>query len=176
VSTYGRDRRASDALRGLLVAALAFDEGTLDADDLIERIRRWVRRGGTPTLPVGPRKSEKESRMKADQEAATIALVVADAVFSRREELGWTQQEFADAVDVPGFLRTHAARLERGTHCPTLETLYAVARALETTPGVLLGGHDEGDADERGEEGPGDERARPSWRGRPSARRGRREA
>jgi transcriptional regulator with XRE-family HTH domain len=53
----------------------------------------------------------------------------------RRERLGLTQEQLADAS---GLHVTHLGGLERGVRNPNFETLLRVAGALGTTPGRLL--------------------------------------
>jgi transcriptional regulator with XRE-family HTH domain len=58
-----------------------------------------------------------------------------NAIRSRREELGLSQEALADAA---GFHVTQIGGLERGVRNPSYATLVRLARALDTTPGALL--------------------------------------
>ncbi len=54
---------------------------------------------------------------------------------TRRHELGWTQEVLARRI---GTLRGSVARIERGTHRPSLDTMFAYAIALELEPEELV--------------------------------------
>ena len=49
----------------------------------------------------------------------------------RRQELGITQEELADRVNLS---RTHMGHIEQGRRSPSLEVLNKLAKALKTTP------------------------------------------
>jgi transcriptional regulator with XRE-family HTH domain len=58
-----------------------------------------------------------------------------DAIREKREDLGYSQEELADAT--PMHI-TYLGGLERGVRNPSYETLLKLASALGTTPGALL--------------------------------------
>jgi transcriptional regulator with XRE-family HTH domain len=49
----------------------------------------------------------------------------------RRQELGITQEELADRLDLS---RTHMGHIEQGRRSPSLEVLNKIAKALRTSP------------------------------------------
>lgn len=49
----------------------------------------------------------------------------------RRKELGITQEELADRVNLS---RTHMGHIEQGRRSPSLEVLNRLAKALKTSP------------------------------------------
>ena len=53
-----------------------------------------------------------------------------------REELGLSQEEFADRV---GIHRTYIGGIERGERNPTLSTIYRIAQGLKIEASRLLG-------------------------------------
>lgn len=55
---------------------------------------------------------------------------------ARREELCLSQQRVAELCDLS---RTSVAKIEGGTQTPNLDTVIALARALNTTVGILIG-------------------------------------
>lgn len=57
------------------------------------------------------------------------------AIRARRRELGWSQQKAAAAA---GMAQGVWCRLEAGAISPTVDTLDAVAKALECDAGELL--------------------------------------
>lgn len=63
------------------------------------------------------------------------ARVVAGRVRAQRQDRGLTQQQLADLT---GIKRPNIARLERGKHAASLETLERVAAALSTTVAELV--------------------------------------
>lgn len=65
----------------------------------------------------------------------TLAETVAIAVRGLRHQAGLTQQELADAANLN--IR-HINKIENGAQNLTLETLEAIAHALDTTPARLL--------------------------------------
>lgn len=54
-------------------------------------------------------------------------MAVADRVRAERRALKWTQQELAE---VSGVSRATIARIEAGTHAPTLATLRKLAEVM----------------------------------------------
>lgn len=71
-----------------------------------------------------------------------IATTLGVQIRARRNALGWSQAQLAEAVDVtPNYL----GNLERGEALPTVQTLVDLAEALQATPGELLGGGPERD-------------------------------
>jgi transcriptional regulator with XRE-family HTH domain len=52
-----------------------------------------------------------------------------------RTARGWSQARLAEAV---GLSPNHVGVMERGEKAPTLDTVEAVARALDTTPALLV--------------------------------------
>jgi ribosome-binding protein aMBF1 (putative translation factor) len=61
-------------------------------------------------------------------EAAKLAFALGQAVRERREELGWSQQELANAS---GMTQSAVALFEAGGTVPTLRVLDRLARALD---------------------------------------------
>ncbi|OGG34820.1 hypothetical protein A2363_00025 [Candidatus Gottesmanbacteria bacterium RIFOXYB1_FULL_47_11] len=49
----------------------------------------------------------------------------------RRQELGITQEELADRLNLS---RTHMGHIEQGRRSPSLEVLNKIAKALKTSP------------------------------------------
>ena len=49
----------------------------------------------------------------------------------RRKELGITQEELADRVNLS---RTHMGHIEQGRRSPSLEVINKIAKALRTSP------------------------------------------
>ncbi|RIK28032.1 MAG: XRE family transcriptional regulator [Chloroflexi bacterium] len=58
-----------------------------------------------------------------------------DAIRTRREELGLSQEQLAFEC---GLHRTYISQLERGMKSPTVRVLFALAKALKTTPEKLV--------------------------------------
>ncbi len=56
-------------------------------------------------------------------------------VRERRMRRRWTQEEFADRAQISA---RHVQSLEAGTKLPTLDTVFKIARAFNTSPGPLL--------------------------------------
>jgi transcriptional regulator with XRE-family HTH domain len=54
-----------------------------------------------------------------------------------RDQLGWSQEEFAD---ICGVNRSYMGRIERGELNLTLDTLHKVSRGLGTSVSALLKG------------------------------------
>lgn len=52
-----------------------------------------------------------------------------------REELGWSQEDLADAAQID---RTYVSGVERGVRNPTVMVVGRLAHALGVTPDVLL--------------------------------------
>jgi transcriptional regulator with XRE-family HTH domain len=55
---------------------------------------------------------------------------------ARREGLGWSQAELAERIDISA---NYVSVLERGLKLPTLDTLVALAQALNVPASELLG-------------------------------------
>lgn len=53
-----------------------------------------------------------------------------DAIRRRRQELGMSQEQFAEVVDCH---RNFVGRVERGQQNPTVDTLVRIAKALDCT-------------------------------------------
>ena len=60
---------------------------------------------------------------------------VASTIRKLREAKGITQEELADAV---GMMRSNISRIEAAKHCPTLETLERIAKALKVSVADLM--------------------------------------
>ncbi len=58
-----------------------------------------------------------------------------DAIRARREKLGLSQEQLADAADIHV---THLGGVERGVRNPNYATIVKLARALKTTPGAIV--------------------------------------
>ena len=57
-------------------------------------------------------------------------------VVTLRKMRGWSQQEMANRA---GLQRTHVGRIETGRYAVTLETLQAIAEALDMTVDIVDG-------------------------------------
>ena len=57
-------------------------------------------------------------------------------VVTLRKMRGWSQQEMANRA---GLQRTHVGRIETGRYAVTLETLQAIAQALDMTVDIVDG-------------------------------------
>lgn len=57
-------------------------------------------------------------------------------VVALRKMRGWSQQEMANRA---GLQRTHVGRIETGKYAVTLETLQAIAQALDMTVDIVDG-------------------------------------
>jgi transcriptional regulator with XRE-family HTH domain len=66
---------------------------------------------------------------------ATLRVKFGRAVRALRTEAGYSQESFADAIDVH---RTQMGTLERGKGNPTLETIAAVAKGLRISISELF--------------------------------------
>ena len=55
-------------------------------------------------------------------------------VVALRKMRGWSQQELADRA---GLQRTHVGRIEAGKYAVTLETIQAIAEALDMTVDII---------------------------------------
>lgn len=55
-------------------------------------------------------------------------------VVALRKMRGWSQQELADRA---GLQRTHVGRIETGKYAVTLETIQAIAEALDMTVDII---------------------------------------
>lgn len=66
---------------------------------------------------------------------STLHRVFCQNVVRRRKELGLTQADVAERLDIARPVYT---QIESGRHCPSLIILERVAIALETTPPDLL--------------------------------------
>ena len=61
--------------------------------------------------------------------------IVAENLKARREELGLTQKQVAEAAEITQAQYSH---IENGRGAPSLQTLVKLASALRTTPDSLL--------------------------------------
>ena len=66
---------------------------------------------------------------------ATVLRSIAANLRGRRRELGLTQDDLIERTHLD---RRHLQRIERGTENITIETLVALANALEVAPAKLL--------------------------------------
>ncbi len=64
-----------------------------------------------------------------------LSHVVAENLKTRREELGLTQQQVAEAAEIT---QAQYSRIEAGKSSPTLATLARIASALRISPDALL--------------------------------------
>jgi transcriptional regulator with XRE-family HTH domain len=67
----------------------------------------------------------------------SLRSTIARSVRQRRKQKRLTQSALAEAV---GLSTDMISRIERGTISPSIETVEALARALDQHPSVLLGG------------------------------------
>ena len=65
----------------------------------------------------------------------TLRHIIGQNIRSRRKAKGWTQAELAEAVDLT---QPTIASIEAGNSSPQIETLAALAEALDTEPASLL--------------------------------------
>jgi transcriptional regulator with XRE-family HTH domain len=65
----------------------------------------------------------------------TLGNLLGARLRERREAVGWSQAELAEAV---GVTPNYVGVIERGEKLPTLETVEAVSRALGVSVGTLL--------------------------------------
>lgn len=72
----------------------------------------------------------RQSQPRSPEHAA-----LGEAVRRARAERGLSQEQLADAA---GFHVTHLGGVERGVRNPNYATIVRLARALGTTPGVLV--------------------------------------
>ncbi|MFD9452533.1 helix-turn-helix domain-containing protein [Streptomyces sp. NPDC059985] len=79
-----------------------------------------------------PSKQQQESDDLDDRD---LAYRIAQAVFDRRTELGWSQKQLAEAA---GMRQPHVSRLEAARSLPSLDVLSRVAEALGTDLMVCL--------------------------------------
>ncbi|AZM90846.1 MULTISPECIES: helix-turn-helix domain-containing protein [Streptomyces] len=77
-----------------------------------------------------PRKNESEELEERD-----LAYRIAQAVYDRRIELGWSQRQLAEAA---GMRQPHVSRLEAARSLPSLDVLHRVAEAMGTDLTVCL--------------------------------------
>lgn len=69
------------------------------------------------------------SRRKTDEQ------LLGNAIRSRREEMGISQEDLALECDLH---RTYISQLERGQKSPTLRVIFVIAKALKMTPARLV--------------------------------------
>jgi transcriptional regulator with XRE-family HTH domain len=93
-------------------------------------------------------------------DATNIKPLFGKALKARREKVGLTQEQLAQAA---GLHWTYISQIERGVKSPTVLVLHLLARGLGTTKSSLMGGLER--LEQRG--------TRPSGRGRPADGRGR---
>ncbi|MFE7115302.1 helix-turn-helix domain-containing protein [Streptomyces sp. NPDC057654] len=67
--------------------------------------------------------------MDADFADRELAYQIAQAVYERRTELGWSQRELAERS---GMKQPHVSRLESARRMPQLDVLRRVAEAMGT--------------------------------------------
>jgi transcriptional regulator with XRE-family HTH domain len=67
--------------------------------------------------------------------ADKIGKLIGDAVRRKREELGLSQEDFAERADQH---RTYVGAIERGERNPTLHTIAQIAGAFGLTPSQFL--------------------------------------
>ena len=73
--------------------------------------------------------------MKRAKDESAVILVVAANVRARRRVAGLSQEELAHEADVD---RTYVSQVERGKRNLTISVLTRIAKALKTTPDILL--------------------------------------
>lgn len=61
--------------------------------------------------------------------------IVGQVLTQFRERKGLTQDILSGLA---GLDRTHYSKLERGLHCPTLDTLFKIGQALDIAPHIIL--------------------------------------
>jgi len=65
----------------------------------------------------------------------SLKLKIGATIRARREELGFSQETFADAI---AMHRAYYGSIERGVRNLTLQTLWRIARGLKVKPSDLL--------------------------------------
>lgn len=85
---------------------------------------------GIHTIEGMPRKQDSDELGERD-----LAYRIAQAVYDRRTELGWSQRQLAEAA---GMRQPHVSRLEAARSLPSLDVLRRVAEALGTDLTVCL--------------------------------------
>ena len=63
------------------------------------------------------------------------ACLIGEVIRSQREAKGLTQEVVSGLA---GLERTHYGKIERGLRCPTIETLFRIADALQISPHELI--------------------------------------
>jgi len=81
-------------------------------------------------------RSRSLNEMAPRRESASYRKALGRAVQRRRADLRLSQDEVSHEAQAD---RTYMSGLERGARNPTLDTIIRVARALDTSPGALLG-------------------------------------
>lgn len=98
--------------------------GTSDSGDFDTFVRDW---------------EERDPDFRAARQHVRRQYAFADALILARVRAGLTQEELAHRL---GTTQSAIARLERGDHLPTVETLYKLAQALgirfRITPDEML--------------------------------------
>lgn len=73
--------------------------------------------------------------MKNDADAKSYAEAVAAVIKRRRQAADLSMNRLGEAA---GLSQPMIGLIERGIHTPTISTLHRIARALGTTPAVML--------------------------------------
>jgi XRE family transcriptional regulator, regulator of sulfur utilization len=82
-------------------------------------------------MPMNPVQRDFIIHRKGD----TLALTVSRNIVRRRSELGWSQQEVAEAA---GLSNAALSRIEAASSDPKLSTVVALARALDMSVGDII--------------------------------------
>lgn len=61
--------------------------------------------------------------------------IIGDIIRCKREEKNLSQEVVSGLA---GLERTHYSKIERGLRCPTIDTLFRIANALEIAPHELI--------------------------------------
>ncbi|MDI6791091.1 MAG: helix-turn-helix transcriptional regulator [Thermodesulfobacteriota bacterium] len=77
-----------------------------------------------------------DKRFAKDLYEARIQVRLAVMITKLREERGWSQRDLAK---ITGIKQPQIARIEKGEHLPTLETLWKLADAFDAK--IVIGPH-----------------------------------
>jgi HTH-type transcriptional regulator / antitoxin HipB len=93
---------------------------------------------GHPHVTLAEMRAARMERPAAAEayEQARLRFELAEAVRSRREELGWSQRQLAERA---GMTQPGVARFEAGGTTPTIPVLERLARALGLRLTIALG-------------------------------------